>query len=92
MYAGSELKLHLSFPSAYAGTLHLYALDWDSATRRQVVTIDDGNGPRTATLNSDFSQGAWITAPINVPANGTLTITIDRSAGANAVLSGLFLG
>ena len=56
------------------------------------MTIDDGSGPRTATLNSDFSQGAWISLPINVPANGTLTITIDRSAGANAVLSGLFLG
>ena len=82
----------LSFTSAYSGTLHLYAIDWDSTTRRQSITVDDGSGPRTATLGSDFSQGAWIHIPISVASGGTLTITVNRTAGANAVLSGLFLG
>jgi len=91
-YQGSELRLHLAFPSAYSGTLHIYAIDWDSTSRRESITIDDGNGPRTANLLSDFSQGVWINLPISVAVSGTLTITVDRTAGANAVLSGLFLG
>jgi len=90
-YQGSELRLHLTFPNAYSGTLHVYAVDWDSTARREAVTINDGSGPRTATITTDFSQGAWVNAPINVSAGGTLTITVDRNAGANAVLSGLFL-
>ena len=43
-------------------------------------------------MGSDFSQGAWIHIPISVASGGTLTITVNRTAGANAVLSGLFLG
>ena len=93
MYAGPQLKLHLTFPGAYAGILHLYAIDWDSTSRRETITVDDGNGPKTARLNAAFNQGAWIAAPINLGSSGgTVTITIDRNAGANAVLSGLFLG
>jgi hypothetical protein len=30
-------------------------------------------------------------APISVAAGGSVTITIDRTAGYNAVLSGIFL-
>jgi hypothetical protein len=30
--------------------------------------------------------------PISVAAGGTVTITVDRTAGVNAVLSGIFLG
>ena len=40
----------------------------------------------------EFNEGAWVSFPINVAAGGTVTITVDRTAGANAVLSGIFLG
>ncbi len=30
--------------------------------------------------------------PLKVAAGGTVTITVDRTAGPNAVLSGIFLG
>ena len=49
-------------------------------------------GGVTANLASDFSQGAWVAFPINQPANSSLTITVDRTAGPNAVLAGIFLG
>ena len=91
-YHATSLRLHLTFANAYSGTLHLYALDWDSSTRRQTVTVDDGSGPRSVNLNASFNGGAWLHFPISVSAGGTVTIRVDRSAGANATLSGLFLG
>jgi glucosylceramidase len=89
-YDPVAVKVHVSFPTAYSGNLHLYALDVDG-NRQQTVTVDDGSGPRTVDL-TDFSQGAWITLPISVAANGTLSITATRQAGANAVLSAIMLG
>jgi hypothetical protein len=92
VYDANQLRLHLSFTTAYTGTLHLYALDASTIDRREVITIDDGSGPRAATLGTAFDQGLWIHASISVPAGGSVTITIDRRGGYNAVLSGIFLG
>jgi phosphodiesterase/alkaline phosphatase D-like protein len=91
-YDPNQLRLHLSFPSAYSGTLHLYALDWEGAGRRETITVNDGSGPQAANITTDFSQGAWVNLPINVAAGGTVTITVTRAAGPNAVLAGIFLG
>ena len=95
-YHGTQIKLRLNFTAAYSGTLHLYAVDWDSyGPRGEDVIVDDGSGPRTAKLaTGSFVQGAWINAPVNVGAGGSIQITINRTAGGttNAVLSGLFLG
>jgi hypothetical protein len=92
LFDGSQLRLHLSFTAAYAGNLELYALDWENAGRRENITLNDGSGPRVANISTNFSQGAWVTVPINVANGGTVTITVDRTAGPNAVLSGIFLG
>src|SRR5260370_17023623 len=91
-YDANQLRLHLSCPSAYGGTLHLYALDWEGAGRRETVTVNDGSGPQAANISTDFSQGAWVNLPINVAAGGTVTITVTRVAGPNAVLGGILLG
>jgi hypothetical protein len=80
--------MQLSFPAAYTGNLHLYAVDWDSQGRREIISV---NG-QSAQLSSDFSQGAWVSFPISVAAGGTVSIVVDRLAGPNAVLSGVFLG
>ncbi len=87
-YDPNEIKLTLSFAAAYSGNLHLYAVDWDSQNRRETITV---NG-QSVTLGSDFSQGAWVSLPISVAAKGTVSITVTRTAGSNAVLSGIFLG
>lgn len=87
-YDPNQIKLTLSIPAGYTGNLHLYAVDWDSTTRRETITV---NG-QTAELSSDFSKGAWASFAISVPVGGTVTITVDRTAGANAVLSGILLG
>lgn len=91
-YDGSQVRVRLTFATAYTGTLHLYALDWDSLGRRETITVNDGSGDRTANISSDFSQGAWVNVPINAAAGGTVTVTVTRIAGLNAVLSGIFLG
>ena len=93
-YHATQLRLRLTFATAYSGTLHLYALDWDSLGRRQNVTVNDGSSSRTINIRSSFSSGAWMHFPISVSAGGQVTITVDRVSGTNtnAVLSGLFLG
>ena len=87
-YDPNEIKLKLSFNEAYSGPLRLYAVDWDSAGRREVISV---NGQSVA-LSSDFSQGAWVSVPVSVAAGGTVSITVTCLAGGNAVLSGVFLG
>jgi hypothetical protein len=86
-YDPNQIRLQLSFKEAYKGNLHLYAVDWDKQTRREIVTV---NG-QSAVLG-DFSEGAWVSFPLEVAAGGTVTITVDRTSGPNAVLSGIFLG
>src|SRR5438309_110804 len=92
IYDPNQVRLHLTFSTAYSGTLHLYALDWEGAGRRETITVNDGSGPRSANITTDFSQGAWVNVPINVAAGGTVTIAVTRVAGPNAVLSGVLLG
>jgi hypothetical protein len=87
-----EIRVQLNFSGAYSGNLHLYAVDWTKLSRRETITVDDGSGPRTVLLGSDFSLGAWVSFPVNVSAGGKVTITVARTAGTNAVLSGIFLG
>jgi hypothetical protein len=86
-YEGNQLRLALTFNAAYTGQLHLYAVDWDSTARRELISVDG----QTAQLSSDFNGGAWVTFPISVAAGETIPIVVDRTAGANAVLSGIFL-
>src|SRR5206468_2214317 len=88
----TQLRLHLTFNQLYSGTLHIYALDWDSVDRRETVTVDDGTGPQSVILSTAFNNGAWLHFPISVPAGGQVTVTADLMGGANTVLSGIFLG
>jgi glucosylceramidase len=87
-----ELRLRIDFAAAWSGDLHLYALDWDNRGRRQTVVVDDGSGPRVGVMDSAFTNGLWTHAPVSVPAGGSVRITVSRTAGTSAVLSGLFLG
>jgi hypothetical protein len=91
-YAWSQLELQLSFSTAYSGNLDLYALDWDSTARRETIAVNDGSSPQTADLSTPFNDGAWMVFPISVASGGTVTITVQLTGGANAVLSGIFLG
>jgi hypothetical protein len=86
-YHATQLRLRLSFTSAYTGDLHLYALDWDTTGRRENVTVSDGTTTKTVNITTSFNAGAWMHFPISVQ-SGDRFITVDRVAGTNAVLSG----
>jgi hypothetical protein len=88
----SQIRVRLTFANAYTGNLHLYAVDWDSTTRRQNVTVNDGTTTKTVQISTSFNGGAWMHFPVSVPAGGSAVVTVNKVAGANAVLSGLFLG
>ena len=45
-YDPNQLRLNLKFNAAYTGNLHLYAVDWDSTARRELISV----GGQTATL------------------------------------------
>ena len=92
LWDNTQIRLRLNFTTNYTGDLHLYAVDWDATNRRQTITINDGTNTTTIDLNTSFNNGAWIHVPITATTGSTVTITINRTAGANAVLSGLFLG
>jgi uncharacterized repeat protein (TIGR01451 family) len=70
--------------------LALYCVDWDSTARRQTVDILDGNGSvlNTQSLTSSFNGGVYLVWNVS----GHVKIRLTQTAGANAVLSGLFLG
>jgi hypothetical protein len=87
-YDSKEVKLGLTFTSAYTGNLRLYALDWDTTARRETITV----AGKATTLSSEFHGGTWVTVPISVAAGETVPISATRTAGANAVISGIFLG
>jgi Invasin, domain 3 len=83
----NELQAQLTFSSAFTGKLSLYAVDWLNLGSRETITV----GTQSISLSSNYSQGAWVTFPITVPAGGSVTITITRTAGVGAYLSGIFL-
>jgi sugar lactone lactonase YvrE len=87
-FDANQVSLSLKFNSAYTGNLNLYAVDWDHRGRRELISV----GGQTAALSSDFSGGAWVSFPVSVAAGQTVPIVVDRTAGVNAVLSGVFLG
>jgi predicted phage tail protein len=43
-------------------------------------------------LSTSFHDGAWMHFPVTVAAGGIVSITVDRLAGANALINGVFLG
>ena len=66
-YDPNEIQLQLTFKEAFAGNLHLYALDWDHGTRREIITVRG----KSVVLSKDFSEGAWVTFEnLNVAAGG----------------------
>ena len=68
--------------------ISLYLLDWDGSARAETVTIVDANS--SAVLNaesySSFHNGEY--AAWNV--KGHVLIKVVKTAGANAVVSGIF--
>ena len=90
-YDTNELRLRLDFNAPFTGDLHLYAIDWDNQGRRERIAVDDGS-IQTVDVASSFVDGRWIAVPISVGSGESVSVTVTKTGGLTAVLSGLFLG
>ena len=89
----------LKFTNAYTGDISIYAVDWDNQGRAETISLNDGSGPRLYSL-AGFSQGEWLTFPVNVAAGATVTISATNTATAGtapvtnptAVISAVMIG
>lgn len=86
---GSDFSLTETFPAG-STSITVYVVDWDTTSRAETITIDDGTGPQPVHVAA-FHGGAYVTAPISNTAT-SVTIHLHSDAGANAVISGVFLG
>jgi VCBS repeat-containing protein len=90
-YSATSFRVDVNLADGQSHNLELYFLDWDSNSRAEQVTITDyvtGAVLSTQTVSS-FHSGVYL--DYRVGGTGHIVITITRTAGANAVLSGLFL-
>ncbi len=88
-YSATSFTVDVNLADGQAHDLELYFDDWDNKGRGEQVQISDaGTGTvlDTETISS-FTSGVYLDWKVS----GNLLITITRTAGANAVLNGLFL-
>ncbi len=87
-YSATSFTVDVNVATGQEYNLELYLLDYDASGRAETVTLSDAN--TSAVLNtqsaSNFASGEYLTWTIS----GNVLITITRTAGANAVLNGLF--
>jgi hypothetical protein len=88
----SEVRVRIDFATAFNGRINIYALDWDTNARRQTVSVTCGSTTQTLALTTSFNQGAWLHFTVSAAAGTSCTIAAKRTAGANAVIAGIFLG
>jgi len=87
-YSASSFSFDLNLTDGAAHQIALYNLDWDRAGRAQKVDILDA--ATGAVLNSQsissFASGKYLVWSVK----GHVTIRVTRTAGTNAVISGVF--
>ncbi|HEY7474899.1 MAG TPA: S8 family serine peptidase [Vicinamibacterales bacterium] len=88
-YANSfEIAINLTDGAPH--DVAFYALDWDSTTRAQRFDVYDGvGGQLLASYNaSGFHDGQYVIWRLT----GSVRVKVTKTAGANAVVSGVFFG
>ena len=88
-YSSTSFTVDVDLTDGQAHGLELYFLDWDSTARAEQVQLSDA---ATGTVLStqavaSFHSGIYLDYTVS----GNILITITRTGGANAVLSGLFI-
>ena len=87
-YTGTSFTIAVNLNDSQAHGIALYALDWDNKGRAEQVQISSASSGAvldTETLSS-FYGGKYLQWNVT----GNVIITVTRTAGANAVVNGLF--
>ena len=87
-YSATGYSINLNLTDADIHIISLYLLDWLADTRTETITITDANS--NAVLNSQsfasFENGVY--AEWNI--SGHVVITVTKTGGPNAAVSGIF--
>jgi hypothetical protein len=87
-WASSSFTVNVNILDGQSHVITLYLLDWDSVWRSERIQFTDaatGSVLDTQTVAS-FHGGVYVRWQVS----GNLVITVTRTGGANAVVSGLF--
>jgi hypothetical protein len=87
-FSGSSFTVDMNLIDGAKHQVALYFVDWDSAARRQTIEVLDtsGNVLDTEVLGWSFNGGVYLVWNVS----GHVQFQFTLTAGANAVLSGLF--
>jgi hypothetical protein len=87
-YSTTSFNINVNLTDGNTHRIALYLLDWDSTTRSETISILDAasNTVLNTETFSSFHNGDY--AVWNV--QGNVIIQVTRTAGANAVVSGIF--
>ena len=87
-YSAGSFNIKVNLTDGNAHRVALYLLDWDSSGRAETISIL--NASTNAVLStqsfSNFHNGVWASWNIN----GNVIIQVTDTAGANAVVAGVF--
>jgi hypothetical protein len=84
---GSAFTIDLAFKDTVQHQIAIYCVDWDSTSRAETVNIVDENGVLLNTQSvANFHNGEYLVWQLS----GHVKIQVTRTAGVNAVISGLF--
>jgi uncharacterized delta-60 repeat protein len=87
-YAAPSFTITVNMADTAVHRVSLYAMDEDSNRSEQIDVINPANGQVLDTRQiSDFASGVYLTWDVS----GSVTFRVTRTAGSNAVISGLFL-
>jgi hypothetical protein len=90
-YNASAFNFSVNITDGNSHQIALYAVDWDTITRAETITIVDANNPsnvlNTQTISS-FNGGIYLVWTIT----GHVQINVTLTGGQNAVISGVFFG
>jgi hypothetical protein len=86
-YTNASMTVNLNLTDGKAHNVAMYMVDWDSTTRVEWFQFFDASTgePIVSQASSGFNGGKWLVWSIQ----GNVQIVVTRTAGANAVLSGL---
>lgn len=88
-YSFSNFDIDIQFSDGKVHQVALYMVDWDSKIREQLVRITDAETSKIIDQRDvpAFSEGRYLSWNLS----GHVVINLNHIAGANAVVSGLFI-
>jgi hypothetical protein len=88
-FANEQLRFHITAPDSQPYRLTLYVVDYDRNGRGARVTLNDEFAPLASVdvSSNETANGVYLTWTVS----GSVYVVLDKTAGFNVVLSGVFV-